>query len=225
MKKVVLFVVVISLVFLTGCGKKMESVTKDEVKFQKEYENLNGKKQGDKKNLEVSIPDSNKMKYINSDEVISILEKKTGVIYFGFPNCPWCRNAVPVLIDAAIDSGLDSIYYANLLEERDTKKLDDEGQIVTEKEGSEAYYKIVDLLKDSLGVYEGLDDDSVKRLYFPTVVFVKNGKVEAVHIGTVDSQKDPYKELNSKEKEQLKDIYVKAITKIQNLTCDTDKTC
>ena len=33
-------------------------------------------------------------------------------------------------------------------------------------------YKILDILGDKASVYEGLEDDSIKRLYFPTVVFV-----------------------------------------------------
>lgn len=225
MKKFILILMIVSLFFVTACSGRKEENTKDEKKFKEEYESLNGKKQGEKVIMSIDVSEDNKMKYIDSSEVVRILEGKTGVVYFGFPNCPWCRNIVPVLIDALHDTGLDQVYYANLLEERDTKKIDEEGKIVVEKEGSKNYQRILELLHDQLGNYEGLNDDSIKRLYFPTVVFVKNGKVEDIHIGSLDSQKDPYKKLTKKQYEELKTIYEKGITKIQNLTCDTDKTC
>jgi len=225
MKKIVLFLMIISLFFVTACSDRKEESTTDEKKFKEEYESLNGKKQGEKEIMSIDISEDNRVEYVDSSEVLDILEKKTGVIYFGFPNCPWCRNIVPVLIDALHDTDFDHIYYANLLEERDTKKLDEEGRVVIEKEGSKNYQRILELLHDNLGSYEGLNDEKIKRLYFPTVVFVKNGKVEDIHIGSLDAQKDPYKKLTKKQYEELKVIYEKGITKIQSLTCDTDKTC
>lgn len=225
MRKIV-GIILIGLFFITmGCGCEKSNITEDEKKFKEEYEAINGEQKGDKKVMSLEIEEDNHMKYIDSGEVLSVLENKTGVIYFGFPLCPWCRNVVPILIEAAKDAGLDTVYYANLLEERDQKKLDDSGEIVTEKKGSANYHKIVEKLKDHLGVYEGLEDDAIKRLYFPTVVFVKNGKVEDIHIGTLDSQKDPYQKLSKKEQEKLKNIYGKGMKSIQSLTCDTDKTC
>lgn len=225
MKKVLVFILMLSVLFMTGCGKdNTNSFTDDEVKFKEEYESLNGKTQNDKKIMNIEVLDDNNMVYVDSSEVIDIIKNKTGVIYFGFPTCPWCRNAVPVLLDAMKDAGLNQIYYANLLEERDQKHLD-EGEIVTDKEGSKNYQELLELLKDHLGAYEGLEDDSIKRLYFPTVLFVKNGKVEDIHIGTVDSQENPYERLTDKEYKELKNIYTKAIKKVQVLTCDTDKTC
>ncbi len=225
MKKVFVLFLVIGLFFTTGCGRREESFTKDEIKFKEEYESLNGKVQNDKKIMDVKIMDDNNISYIDSSEVIDIIKYKTAVIYFGFPNCPWCRNAVPALLDAATDFGLDKVYYANLLDERDQKHLDDEGNVVVDKEGSKNYDEILKLLKDHLGVYEGLEDDQMKRLYFPTVLFVKNGKVEDIHIGTLNSQKDPYQKLTDKQYRKLKETYKKAIQKVQKLTCDTDKTC
>lgn len=226
MKKVVTLLMMMILILTVGCAKE-ETVplTKDEKKFREEYESLNGKKRGDHTIMSIDIVSDNKMEYIDSKKAIDILEHKTGIIYFGFPTCPWCRNVVPILIDVAKEIGVDKIYYANISEERDAKHLDDDENIVVDKEGSGNYSKIVELLKDELGPYEGLKDDSIKRLYFPTIVFVKNGKVEDIHIGTLDSQEDPYQELNSDQKKELQTIFSKAIKKIETLTCDTDKSC
>lgn len=224
MKKVVILLI-ISILLVTGCTKKQLKVTKDEQKFKEEYESINGQKQNDKEIMELNVPEENKISYIDSSEVLDIIKNKTGVIYFGFPKCPWCRNLVPVLIDAAEEVELDKIYYANLLDERNTKTKNEDGEIIEEKKGSDNYYKLLELLDDKLGVYEGLDSEEEKRLYFPTVLFVKNGHVEDIHIGTLDSQKDPYKKLTEKQEKELKSILTKAMKKTQSLTCDTDKTC
>lgn len=43
-------------------------------------------------------------------------------------------------------------------------------------------------------------DTGVKRLYAPTVVGVKDGKVVGIHVATVESQTNPYEVLTDKQK-------------------------
>lgn len=191
----------------------------DNLKFKEEYESLNDEvSNSGKKNIDVKIDKDNLMKYSSFKEIMDVLDEGTGIIYFGFPECPWCRNAVPVLIDAAKKNEIGQIYYFDASKIRDVKELKD-GKVVTTKEGTKEYYQLVDKLKDVLGPYEGLEDESIKRLYFPTMVFVMGGKVVGTHIGTVDSQKDPYKGLTKKEKEELLKIYENNIEKIYGV-CD-----
>lgn len=191
----------------------------DNLKFKEEYESLNDEvSNSGKKNIDVKIDEDNLMKYSSFKEIIDVLDEGTGIIYFGFPECPWCRNAVPVLIEAAKKNEIGQIYYFDASKIRDVKELKD-GKVVTTKEGTKEYYQLVDKLKDVLGPYEGLEDESIKRLYFPTMVFVMGGKVVGTHIGTVDSQKDPYKGLTKKEKEELLKIYENNIEKIYGV-CD-----
>lgn len=191
----------------------------DNLKFKEEYESLNDEvSNSGKKNIDVKIDKDNLMKYSSFKEIMDVLDEGTGIIYFGFPECPWCRNAVPVLIDAAKKNEIGQIYYFDASKIRDVKELKD-GKVVTTKEGTKEYYQLVDKLKDVLGPYEGLEDESIKRLYFPTMVFVMGGKVVGTHIGTVDSQKDPYKVLTKKEKEELLKIYENNIEKIYGV-CD-----
>ena len=200
---------------------KVDNKKLDAFKFKAEYESLNGKKnKNDKEYVHVEVNNKNPYVYATYDEVIDLIKKGTGVIYFGFPECPWCRNMVPVLADAAKEMGIDKIYYFNALDIRDIKSLDKDGKVITEKEGTNEYYKLISLLGDSIGTYAGLNDESIKRLYFPTVVFVKDGKILSSHIGTLDSQVDPYKVLNNKEKNELKEIYMNGINKVYEIVCD-----
>ena len=70
----------------------------DNIKFKEEYERLNGKKSESGTYLKVKIDKDNPMIYANIEDVQKLLENGTGVVYFGFPECPWCRNMVPNLI-------------------------------------------------------------------------------------------------------------------------------
>ena len=68
--------------------------------------------------------------------------------------------------------------------------------------------------------YDGLEDESIKRLYFPTVVFVLEGEVVGIHIDTIESQKDPRVPLTEKQKNELINIYVNNINKLSDDICD-----
>ena len=142
----ILFVIIIaavSTVIYQQNNKKVKKEKEVEIKtdastFKEEYESLNDKtNESGKEYVHVEIDEENPIKYSSYTEIMDILKNGTGVIYFGFPECPWCRNAVPVLFDAAKEMGIDSIYYFNALSMRDKKSLDDNGNIVVEEEGTE----------------------------------------------------------------------------------------
>jgi thiol-disulfide isomerase/thioredoxin len=208
-------------------NKDTQYKSTDAVKFKAEYENLNNKLKSDgiNKHNEINIIEDNTIKYSNYEEVMDILESGTGVIYFGYPECPWCRNAVPELVQVAKEMELEKIYYFSDMSIRDQKSLDENGNIITEKEGTEEYKNLLDKLSDYLGPYKGLNDESIKRLYVPTVVFVKEGSIVGVHIGTVESQTDPSILLNAEQKKELQQIYRENIEKILSTTCSVNIPC
>lgn len=213
-----LFVCLLLAAILAKVFIKQPIVNVQTTTFKQEYEELND----NDKYIDVEIPSDNPIVYSSYDEIEDIITEGTGVIYFGFPECPWCRNAVPQLIEAAKEVGLDKIYYFNALEIRDIKELDENGNIITEKDGTEEYYKLISLLYDHLEEYDGLNDKTIKRLYFPTVTVVKNGEVIGNHIGTVDSQDDPSIPLNESQIEELKGIYSNYMLEMLGTVCDTD---
>ena len=213
-KKIILCLVVLVIGIISFIYLRPESM---ETHFKLEYESLNGKNDY----IDVNIPSDNNIVYADYEQIFDILDG-TGVIYFGYPECPWCRNAVPVLIEAAKEAEVDQIYYLNNNEDRDTKTLKD-GKVVTEKEGTDNYNKLLEKLGDKASTYEGLEDNSIKRLYFPTLVVVKNGEITDYIEGTVDSQKNPQKPLNEKQKKELKDKYTKAMKKLK--TCNQNSKC
>ena len=226
MKKKIIIVIIALLVIIIGVLTyfivKDNKVSADEKKFKKEYESFNGKKNvtSDKYYRILDIPEKNGIVYSSSDEVIELLSEGTGIIYFGFPECPWCRSMIVPFLETIVEED-ETVYYYNALSIRDIKELDDDGNVKTLQEGTDKYYKILELLGDKASIYDGLNDQSIKRLYFPTVVFVKNGEIVDIHVSTIDSQKDPYKKLSSKQIKELKQIFKSAINKLHNSDSST----
>ena len=219
-KEVILSIIILVLMVILVLIK-VPKYENDSVKFKNEYESLNNKDTGyNKKYLEMNIDEDNPIVYVEFDELINIIKNDTAIIYFGFPECPWCRNAVPVLLDVANELGIDKIYYYNAVSIRDKKALDENGNIVVEEEGTEEYKELVELLYDYLPVYDGLNDDKIKRLYLPAILSVKKGKIIGLHTSTVNSQKDPFTKLNNKQYEELKSIYFDYINKAFEIVCD-----
>ena len=217
--KIILSLIILVIASIAFIFLKPESMVS---RFKLEYESLNGQKTDDgREYMEVNINNDNKIVYADYKTIFDVLDG-TGVIYFGFPECPWCRNAVPILLEAAEESGIKQIYYLNNHDDRDTKVLKD-GEVITENEGTSNYNKLLEKLGDKASVYEGLEDKAIKRLYYPTVVFVKNGEITDYIEGTVESQEDPYTALTKDQRQELKDKYKSAINNL--LSCDQDSKC
>ncbi len=203
----------------TGKNEKANNSTE----FKEEYESLNCKVGEDCDYLEVSISKDNPIVYSNYDEIFKLLEEGSGVIYFGFPECPWCRNLVPNMLEAAKDVGVDKIYYFNNKKDRDTLELKD-GEVVTKEEGTKDYKKLLEKLDSVLSEYVLEDEDEKevktgeKRLYYPSIVVVKDGKIVDFHEGTLDSQKNPKIELTEEQKKELVETLSKKMEK--SIVCD-----
>jgi len=174
-----------------------------------------------KKYKKLNISEENPIVYSSLKDIKRILQNGTGVIYFGFKECPWCRTAVPVLLNAAKEAGVNRIYYFNDFSIRDIKQKDEiTGEIITTQEGSKEYYELLKILGEHASIYSGLEDDTIKRLYAPTVVFVKSGEILGVHVGTIDSQVDAYVELTDEQYKELKKNYTDYMSKITGVTCE-----
>lgn len=200
---------------------KESIIQTDATKFKEEYESLNDKNVGGKEETypTVHLEENNPFYYASYEEVEKILEG-TGIIYLGYPECPWCRNLVPLLEKASKKIGIEKIYYINMKEERNLLKLEN-GEIITEKEGSQGYNALVERLKDILPVYENLEDEEVKRIYVPYVLFVKEGKVVDTHTGTLDEQANPYISLTEEESTKLLNILIDKMLKVADTSCDS----
>ena len=142
---IIAIVIVLCVLFcLLKVYKTEKEVIKDNVKFSQEYG---------------SVSEDNVFCYKTIDEIINILEHGTGVVYLGFPECPWCKEYVIYLNEVAKNSGCDKVYYFNILNDR--------------KDNTKKYQEIVNILKD----YLPYDEEGNKRIYVPAVIAVKDGKI------------------------------------------------
>ena len=134
------------LLFVDDGVPNVDETKKDNYRFSVEY---------------TKVPMDNVFVYKSETEIIDILENGSGIIYLGFPECPWCQSYVVYLNEVARDNGIENIYYLNIKEMR--------------ANNTENYQKIVSLIDSLLSV----DENGNKRIYVPQVVFVKKGEIIA----------------------------------------------
>lgn len=224
--------------------KETYVATESEKKFKEEYEALNGtvRQSTMVDNKTISIIEDNNVEYIDMDKAADILENGSGLIYFGFAACPWCRNAVPVLLKAMESTNLENIYYVDVRPNDDANAdvrakytlVKNQPKLVREA-SSAKYDNVLNALDEFLDDYTLKGDNGKvinvgkKTLGAPTVAVVLNGVVLDVHSGTIDGHvKDEngvLRDLTSEEEDQLFQRYVEMINKYLKDSCSTDTAC
>lgn len=142
----IVFILLITLLVLFLVFKKNKinkNIDEEKIKFAEEYKTTK----------------DNVFTYRTIDEINKILKNGTGLVFLGFPECPWCRGYVPIINEVAKKEGLEKIYYFNIYEDR--------------KNNTEEYQEMVKLLKGFLRY----DDEGNERIYAPSLIAVKNGKI------------------------------------------------
>ncbi len=220
-KLLLILVLFISIFTLASCGKKKDTEgtikpTEASEAFKKDYESLNGKtNKGGKEHRTVNIPAANPMQEITTKELLEKIEKKeTFYVYFGSSLCPWCRSVIEKAISVAQKKDVKVIYYIDIWDEegneilRDKFELNKKNKPYRSKEGTEDYYKLLDVFKDLLRDYELTDSKGKKistgekRIYAPNFFYVEEGVAKRMVAGYSDKQKDSRQELTE---EMLKD--------------------
>lgn len=238
LRKILFFISCMILMFILGYKfedikkefvKDEKPVITDAIKFKSEYEKLNGKVAYKNNDTEIKYPDvkisgKNAVKYSDASEVEKVMNEGTGVIYLGYAKCPWCRSAVPALLQAAEDAGIENIYYIDMEHQRDQYVVED-GKLVIKDVGTNDYQKLLKVFDKYLDKYVIEQDGKKykvgeKRIYVPMVVFVREGEVVGVHVDTVESQKNPFVSLDEKQFEELYNIYSGYMHEVLNDLCD-----
>lgn len=221
---IVIFLIILGVILFRlfdkpKSGEPVYTITNDSLLFKSEYEKLNGVKDKDKQEyFNLNIPSYSPIVYASYDDVFKILDE-TGIIYLGYPECPWCRNLIPVLISSAVENNIKEIFYLNIKDDRNNLTLNKNNKIITKKKGKPEYLELVDALYNYLDSYKELNDDSIKRIYVPLVIFVKNGKIIGLQ-QSLSSYCDrvgsnAYTSMNALEKQELKDIFTSYFKKIE----------
>ena len=129
---------------------------------------------------------------ISFEEAINLFEnKESGIMYFGYSNCPWCIEAVPIMNEVAQNLGKEIYYVAT----RDS----DRNQLYTEEESEK--------ILSYIGEYEDRDEEGNLHIYVPLVVVFEDGVCVSGNLGTVDSHDAHERKMIEEEIDQLTSIY------------------
>ncbi len=231
---IITLIIVLGIVLFIILNNNKKEDNSDALRFKESYEALNGqiREGSSNKYHDITISEDNPIKYINCKEAIDLLDEDEAIIYVGAEWCPWCRNAVPVMLDVAKNKNIKTIYYLNLDDEKSQFEVIDK-KVTETKHGSDDYYKLLDKLKDILRDYTITDSDNntyntnEKRIYNPTIFAIKNKKVVDNHIGTVtlNEGQTSYDELTKDQYNELYNIYDEMFSKVYNNTCDNGEIC
>ncbi|HLT89132.1 MAG TPA: hypothetical protein VKZ57_16215 [Sphingobacterium sp.] len=189
-------------------NNSQETVADDTIaikSFKTEYERGNGtKSKSGKTHISVTVENDSNIIYATEEDILKI---ENGIVLFAFPTCPWARNIVEPLLDFAKEENV-KIYYLNNSKIRDKKELQqDSTTVVTTEEGTQGYYALLEKFDEIWDPYKGLDNDTIKRIYSPTVLFIKNNKAFDKRAGTVESHTDGYVKLTVEQHKELQQAY------------------
>lgn len=105
------------------------------------------------------VSEDNKFVYKSPEEIINILKTGTGLVYLGFPECPWCQKYTIYLDEVVKETGLEKVYYLNIRQIRASSTPE--------------YMEMVSLIGEKLDK----DADGNPRIFVPDVTAVKDGVI------------------------------------------------
>lgn len=228
----ILFIVILIIVLIVY---KKDDKMMDSSIFKQEYEKLNNEVSSYGKEFRnIKIDEDNPFVYQTDTDIVNrINNKETFIVYFGFSECPWCRSVVPTIIDVAKDYNVETIYYVNVKNIRDILELDDNGNIITKKQGTDDYMKLIKLLDNVLDDYILYDEENKeintneKRIFAPNIISVVDGVAKELETGISDKLTDSYMELTKDIKEDMYkklECIMKCMEKDNN-TCKVNTMC
>lgn len=128
----------------TEVGTVIDNNVSDNIRFYREYPSVN---------------QENIYYYATYDEVVEVLTKGTGIVFFGFPVCPYCQVYSPVLDEVARERNVEKVYYLNIKDMREYE--------------TDEYKRLVEIVDK----YLENDEKGNKKIYVPDTYFVKDGKI------------------------------------------------
>lgn len=208
MKKLIL--VLFILILIVGCRST------DSIMFKKEFESLNG----NNNYVKVNISSDNPFVYITDEELVKKIENKSDlVVLFGYSKSNDTRIILNNIVKSCSSLGIDKIYYLDILDIRNELDVNENGEIITKKEGSKSYNKLLELLDGHLDDYILNGNIVGSRIYAPNILVIKNKKIEDVING---------KSYLDTEEEKNKDSYEMIYNYLQKYTistCDMNEAC
>lgn len=135
-------------------------------------------------------------KQITMEESLRLFDEKgSGVLFYGYKQCGFCQQAVPVLNNAARQMGVD-VYYVDVKSQ--------------EGNSSEIFEQLINRVEDHLA-----EENGQKMFYVPQIFVIKDGEIVGEHLSLIDSYDINSGDMNEKQRNDLKKIYVQEIDKLR----------
>ena len=120
-------------------------------------------------------------------ESLDHLTDEKVILFFSFDDCPYCKEARPILEEVGKDEAV-KIYYVDVKrEERNEDNAD--------------YQQLYAYLEKEL------TEQNYDKVYMPSVAFIENGELIGLHVGTVDGHEPSKAEMTDEQKSELRSIY------------------
>lgn len=175
MRKKLLAVMMLCMLIVSGCSSNTHTSAD-----MSAYE---GFKEKDNQYIQVTMQEA-------ADK---IKNKESGIFYFGYPGCPWCIEAVPVMNEVAKE--LDkTIYYVNTSEAEDSER---------------------DALKAAAAKLWQLGTDGEEHFYVPQTIVVVDGEIVSANMGTVPGHNAHERKMTTAEAAELKELYTTMFNKLK----------
>ena len=170
MKKRVYAGILSSILFLTGCTAAPEASTASPSASAAVETNLNSEY--------TQLPEENAFYYIEKDGVETLLLHGTGILFLGFPECPWCQAYLPQLNEVLLANDAKAAYYNIYKDKTDDRTFYD--QIASD----------IESINDTGTPIIQYNNEGKQVIYMPLVLFVKNGRITAYNneTSTTDSK-------------------------------------
>ena len=189
MRTIETLLIVVILFFANGCSKSEKVVITNTVEVNSQKVDMK-----DYKQLEGNIANFQQITVAESTRFIK--EGGSGIIYYGYVGCPFCERAIPLLNQAAIETGI-TIYYVDVKAK----------PMATDAE----YQELVALIESTFD----LDQNGEPAFYVPEVMGIKKGKITGYQVALVDGWKpaDANDQMDDQQKEKQLGIYKEIIRK------------
>ncbi len=149
--KPLIIVVLVSIMVVVGLANILDIRTNTKTVITKEGNQFS--------QLYPGVNQANNFIFASDEDIVELFSSGTGLIFLGFPECPWCQKLAPIIDEAARAEGLKKIYYYNIREGRNSNSL--------------TYQELV----KKLAPFLKKDEAGKPRIYVPDLTAVKDGKV------------------------------------------------
>lgn len=173
MRKKLLTGILSSALLLAGCTNTAASATASASSSASAEKNLSSEY--------TDLPEDNQLYYMEKDGVETLLLHGTGILFFGFPECPWCQAYLPQLNAVLQENDAKAAYYNIYQDKTDDRAFYD--QIAED----------IESVNDTGTPIVQYNNDGKQVIYMPLVLFINNGMITAFNNETSTEDADVIK--------------------------------